>query len=324
MPRGATPLSETPTIQIIFTAPADEGVAEAISRLERVAVEEHAALGPEGLLEAARRADILVTRSFQRVSRAVLEAGAAKGLQAVVQASAGLDNIDAFAAAEFGIDIEAVDPGNAVSVAELVLLSLLALVRHACAHWQATSQGVWPERDRLLDHELRGKRLGLVGLGRTGSQVARRASAFEMELWAHDPYLAPEVFSRLGVRRARSLPELLARLDALSLHCPLTDETRGLIGSTELALLPRGAILVNASRGEILDERALAVALDEGRLAGAALDVFSTEPPGRRSIVSHPRVLATPHLGGHTVESHLARGHSLRVALGEIIARLMS
>lgn len=317
-------MKESEKIRIVFTAPADAGVAEAVLGDPRVEGCEHEALEGKDLVAAACCCDVLVPRSFQTIDRQLLATASVAGLRVVVQASAGLDNIDQEAAEVLGVEVLAVDPGNAVSVAELTLLSLLALFRAIRSHWERTPQPHWPIRDRLTDHEIRGKRLGLVGLGRTGSQVAVRAAAFGMDVRAVDPYISSERFSRFGVRRADSLAALLADCDALSIHCPLTDETRGMIGAEALAQLPVGAVLINAARGSIVDEAALRAALDGGSISGAALDVYEVEPPQAGSLVSHPRVLATPHLGGHTVESHRARGENLREALLQLIGRLSS
>ncbi|HNX20698.1 MAG TPA: NAD(P)-dependent oxidoreductase, partial [Acidobacteriota bacterium] len=211
-----------------FAAPPDPGVAEAIASVPGVEVVVHPGLrGPE-LADAARGADVLIVRSWQRATREVLAAGAGR-LAAVVQASAGLDNIDHDAAAELGVRVVGVDPGNATSVAELTLLSLLALFRNVRGYWAGGGVAAWPDRETLRDREIRRKTLGLVGLGRVGSRVARRAAAFEMRVLAYDPYLADADFAARGAERIRSLDEMLPLLDALSLHCPLTDETRGMI-----------------------------------------------------------------------------------------------
>lgn len=307
-------------IVVACASPADPGMAAALARHPGVRFVEHPPLAGPALAEAAARADVLVTRAWQPVDRAVLGAGNGR-LRTVVQGSAGLDNIDHEAAAGMGVEVVAVDPGNATGVAELTLLSLIALWRGVPAHWSATAQGAWPDRDRLPDREIAGKTLGLVGLGRVGTRVSRRARACEMTVLAVDPYIPERNFRDVGAVRFDSLEELIPRCDALSLHCPLTRETRGMIGAAELALLPEWALLVNTARGGIVDETALAAALDAGRLAGAALDVFEREPVLLPGIASHPRVLATPHLAGHTVESHRARARNLVEALDELVAR---
>jgi D-3-phosphoglycerate dehydrogenase len=308
-------------IVVACASPADAGLAPALARVPGVRFVEHPPLSGPALAAAAAAADVLVTRAWQRIDGAVLEAGDGR-LRAVVQGSAGLDNIDLEGAARRGIEVVAVDPGNATGVAELTLLSLIALWRGLPAHWAATARGSWPDRERLPDLEIAGKTLGLVGLGRVGSRVSRRARACEMKVLAVDPYIPQRAFDEAGAQRVATLDELLARCDALSLHCPLTAETRGMVGAAELSRLRAGAILVNTARGGIVDEAALAAALDDGRLAGAALDVFEREPVAVPGIASHPRVLATPHLAGHTVESHRARARNLAEALDALVARL--
>ena len=303
-----------------FAAPPDPGVAEAIASVPGVEVVVHPGLrGPE-LAAAARGADVLIVRSWQRATREVLAAGAGR-LAAVVQASAGLDNIDHDAAAELGVRVVGVDPGNATSVAELTLLSLLALFRNVRGYWAGGGVAAWPDRETLRDREIRRKTLGLVGLGRVGSRVARRAAAFEMRVLAYDPYLADADFAARGAERIRSLDEMLPLLDALSLHCPLTDETRGMIDARRLDLLPRGAVVVNTARGAVLDLPAVVRALDAGRLHGAAIDVWPEEPPPAGAAAPrHPKILPTPHLAGHTAESHRERAENMIAALGRLAA----
>jgi phosphoglycerate dehydrogenase-like enzyme len=310
------------SISLIFTAAADPGVADAVRRTSGVHVEEHHRLTREQLPGAAARADLLVPRSFQTIDEEVLAAGAAGRLKAVVQASAGLDNIDAGAAGRLGVRVVSVDPGNAVAVAELTLLSILALHRDAPGHWERTRGGQWPVRDEVDDPEVRDRRIGIVGIGRVGSRVARRAAAFEAEVFAVDPYVPPARFEACGARRVERLEELLALSDVLTLHCPLTAETRGMIDAAALARLPEGAFLVNTARGGIVDETALGAALDRQRIAGAALDVFASEPPPAGGLVSHPRVLPTPHIGGHTHESHRDRARNLIEALRALVEEI--
>jgi D-3-phosphoglycerate dehydrogenase len=311
-------LGEGP-FRVCFTAPPDPGVTERVARRAGVRAEEHRAPTRQEMLELAARSDVIVPRSFQSIDHHVLSAGAGGRLRAVVQASAGLDNIDHDAAAELGIRVVPVDPGNAVAVAELTLLSILALHRDVPGHWRRTREGHWPVRDQVDDPEVRGRRLGIVGLGRVGSRVARRALAFEMRVFAIDPYVPVDRFDECGASRVERLEELLEMSDVLTLHCPLTDETRSLVDARALARLPRGAFLVNTARGGIVDERAVLEALDADRLAGAALDVFRDEPPAPGGVLDHPRVLPTPHIGGHTHEAHRDRAHNLEEALCALV-----
>jgi phosphoglycerate dehydrogenase-like enzyme len=309
-------------LTVAFAATPDESVRAAVGARAGVRVVEAEAAVGAALAELAAAAEILVTRAWQRVDAGVLEAGRAGALRAVVQGSSGTDNIDTAAAERLDVAVEIVDPGNAVAVAELTLLSLLALARRMPSRWEETAAGRWPDRERVDDRELRGGVLGLVGLGRVGRQVAQRARAFGMEVLAVDPYLADEVFAAHGVERAGSVDALLPRCWAVSLHCPLTAETRGMLGDARLGRLPRGAVVVNTARGGLVDEAALARRLDQGHLAGAAVDVFAEEPARRGSLASHPRVLATPHIGGHTARSHHDRAANLSDALLALVDRL--
>jgi D-3-phosphoglycerate dehydrogenase len=179
---------------------------------------------------------------------------------------------------------------------------LLALVRRIPQAHAAAAAGRWG-RDAFVGTELSGKTLGLVGLGKIGGEVARRASAFGMRLRAYDPYVADERARRLGVELG-AWTEILAQSDVLTLHVPLAQDTRALIGRNELAMMKRGALLVNCARGGLVDEDALLAALDEGQVGGAALDVLAQEPPpAGHPLLSHPRVVLTPHLGGSTLEA---------------------
>ncbi len=312
-----------PPIRVVFAAPPDEGVAGHVAERAGVECEVLEPVAGATLVEAACRADILVTRSSQRVDALLLDTARKAGLRAVVQASSGADNIDLRRAREVGVEVVLADPGNATAVAELTLLGLLAAFRGVRAHWDATARGAWPDRERLPDRELRGKVLGLVGLGRVGGRVALRARAFEMTVLAVDPYVCAARFEECGAEPVDDLDGLCRRVEALSLHCPLTDETREMVGRRQFALLPPGAVFVNTARGPIVDHAALREALAGGRLHAAVLDVHDPEPVEPGGLASHPRVLATPHIGGHTVESHAARARSLEAALGELIDRLV-
>ena len=302
-------------LRIIFADGADREVIEALQENAHLSIETARALESQALQAAAFRCEMLVTRSWQSVDRGVLEAGRKGALRVVAQASAGLDNIDRSAAREMGLEILQIDPGNAVSVAELTIFSMIALLRNARAHWRRSEAGGWPEREKVPDRELRGRSVGLVGLGRVGTAVASRAAAFDLRLLGIDPYVDEEHFTRLGVVRHESLREMLSECDILSLHCPLTDETRGMIDASMLSRMPVGSFLINTARGPIVDSAALRNALDEGRLEGAAIDVYPREPPGRSEVVMHEKVLPTPHIAGHTRDSHHRRGVEMTQAI---------
>ncbi len=260
----------------------------------------------KGLAEAdlcARVADVdaLVVRSETKVTARVLAAG--KRLQVVGRAGVGVDNIDVEAATRCGVYVVNAPTGNIVAAAEHALAILLALLRNVPAADRSVRAGEW-KRGTFIGRELRGKTLGIVGLGRVGFEVAKRAAAFEARILAHDPYATEAKAAQVGARLV-ALDELLAESDVVSVHAVLTAGTRGMIGEAALRRMKPGAILVNAARGEIVDEAAVAKALADGRLGGAALDVFATEPPESSPLLAAPRTVLTPHIAGSTAEAQV-------------------
>lgn len=241
----------------------------------------------------------LIVRSGTRVSEPILAAG--KNLIVVGRAGVGVDNIDVEAATRRGITVVNAPTTSTVAAAEHTIALMLALARKIPQADQTVRAKKW-QRDQFVGTELVGKRIGLVGLGRVGSEVARRAVGLGMHVIAFDPYVPPERAENVKVALV-SLPELLATSDFVSLHTPVTNETKGIIGVNEFAMIKRGARLINVARGALVDEQALLAALDAGTLAGAALDVFEHEPPDNPRLLQHERVVLTPHLGGSTEES---------------------
>jgi D-3-phosphoglycerate dehydrogenase len=244
-------------------------------------------------------ADALVVRSATRVTAAVLER--ATKLRVIGRAGVGVDNVDLNAATRRGVLVMNTPGGNAPSVAEHTLAFLLALARKIPALDAAMHAGRW-EKSKGQGTELRGKTLGLVGLGRVGAEVARRTRALEMRVLACDPYLTEDAAREAGVELV-PLDQLLAESDFLSLHTALVPETSGMINAANLAKTKRGAYLVNTARGELVDEAALADALKSGQLAGAALDVFVNEPLKDSPLMALPNLIATPHVAGSTAEA---------------------
>jgi len=244
--------------------------------------------------------DAWIVRSRTSVDAASL-AAAAPRLRVVGRAGVGVDNIDLEAARRAKVVVVAALEAPTVAVAEHTLALMLALARQIPAGDAALRRGEWPKA-RLEGTELHGKTLGLVGIGRIGRAVAERAAALGMAVIAYDPYLAKETIQASGAEPAE-LNALLATSDYVSLHLPLTDETRLSFGAEAMAQMKPGARLVCAARGGLIDEAALLTALDDQRLAGAALDVFEQEPPGENPLLQHPGVVATPHLGGQTAEA---------------------
>ncbi len=254
------------------------------------------------LPEALRDCDGLVVRSATQVTAAVM--AAAPRLRVIGRAGVGVNNIDLEAATARGIVVLNVPDGNTIAACEHTLGMMLALARNIPQAAAELRQGRW-ERTRFTGVELYGKTLGVIGFGRIGSEVARRALAFGMKVVAYDPFAVPEHAAKLGVRLG-ALEEVLREADFLTVHAPLTAETRDLIGARELALMKPGARLVNCARGGIVNEEALLESLRRGHLAGAALDVFSREPVAPdHPLLAAPNVVATPHLGASTVEAQV-------------------
>jgi phosphoglycerate dehydrogenase-like enzyme len=246
---------------------------------------------------------------------AVALAGADR-LKVIARYGVGLDNVDLAEARRRGIVVTYTPGANAVSVAELTIGLLLALARRLPEAFVATRQGEWP---RLAGVSLKGKTVGLLGLGAIGREVVRRLSGFECRLLAVEPYPDRDFAAQWGVALV-SLPELLNQADFISLHLPLLSETRGLVNDDFLNQVKAGAYLVNTARGELIDEAALFCALQSGRLGGAALDVFIEEPPGRENpLLALPQVIVTPHCGAHADDATNAMG---RLSMADCLAVL--
>lgn len=243
--------------------------------------------------------DGLVVRSATQVTSRVIEAG--RKLIVVGRAGTGVDNIDVDAATHHGVVVVNAPTGNAVAVAEHTIALMFALARNIAQADCTMKAGVW-EKKRLHGIEVRGKTLGLIGLGRAGSAVAKRAQGLEMSVVAYDPFVSEESASRAGVRLV-TFEQLLRTADFASFHTPLTDLTRGMLGEREIAVMKPGVRIINCARGGLIDEAALLSALESGHVAGAALDVFAVEPPLLSPLLRHPRVVATPHLGASTEEA---------------------
>ncbi|MHB0857332.1 MAG: phosphoglycerate dehydrogenase [Anaerolineae bacterium] len=256
-------------------------------------------LTPEALRAAIVDYDALVVRSATQVDAPLIEAGCR--LRVIGRAGTGVDNIDVDAATARGIVVVNAPAGNSNAVAEHTIALMLALARHVVPAVDSLKSGRW-EKSRLQGFEVRGKTLGLVGLGRIGSLVASKARGMEMRVVAYDPYASPERAASGGIELL-PLDTVLAESDYLSVHTPLTAQTRGLLGAEQLARMKPTACVLNCARGGIIAEDALYDALSQGRLASAALDVFEVEPATGNRLISLPNVIATPHLGASTAEA---------------------
>lgn len=255
------------------------------------------------LFQALAGAEALIVRNRTQVDQAVLDA--APALRVVGRLGVGLDNIDLVACKARGVTVHPATGANTLAVAEYVMASALVLLRGAYGANAAMIRGDWP-RNTLMGGEASGRVMGLVGYGAIAREVARRAEALGMRIAAFDPYLSADDPAWSNVQRC-SLEELLGLADVVSLHVPLTDATRGLIGAKSIAAMKPGAIIINTARGGTVDENALVLALREGKLGGAALDVFETEPltaEAGAKFVGLPNLILTPHIAGLTNEAN--------------------
>ena len=261
-------------------------------------------------------ADALIVRSATKVTAELLDM--APRLRAVGRAGVGVDNIDLDAATTRGVLVMSTPGGNAVSVAEHTFALLLALARQVPRLDKAMHEGKW-EKSSAAGTEVRGKTLGLIGLGRIGSEVAIRADAFDMRVLGYDPYISEAAAKEVQVELV-PLEKLLAESDFISLHTALSPATQNLINRATIAQMKKGARIINAARGELIDEAALADALKSGQLGGAALDVFVQEPPKDSPLLGMPNVIATPHVAGSTTEAQEEVGTQVAVQIKDYLA----
>lgn len=287
-------------MRILVAEPlATEGV-ELLERYHDVDV--RLGCSPDELRAIIGEYDALIVRSQVKVDAALIDAGAR--LIVIGRAGVGVDNVDLEAATRAGITVVNAPTGNTIAAAEHTLALLFALARRVPAADASVRRGEW-KRSQFTGIELRGKTLGIVGLGKIGLAVADRARGLEMTIIGADPYVTAEQAALHGVERVE-LDELLARADVVTLHVPGGRSTRGLIGPDRIARMKRGAFLLNVARGGIVDEAALAEALASGHLGGAAIDVFEHEPPVDSPLLTAPNTVLTPHLGASTAEAQVA------------------
>src|SRR5438876_185748 len=261
-------------------------------------------------------ADALIVRSATKVNVELLDRG--KKLRAVGRAGVGVDNIDLDEATKRGVLVMSTPGGNAISVAEHTFALLLSLARQIPRLDKAIHEGRW-EKSSAAGTEVRGKTLGLIGLGRIGSEVAVRAGAFDMRVLAYDPYISEAAAQEISVELV-PLEKLLAESDFVSLHTALSPATQNLISATTIGKMKKGARVINTARGELIDEGALAEALKSGHFAGAAVDVFVEEPPKSSPLVGLPNVIATPHVAGSTTEAQEEVGTQVAVQIKDYLA----
>ncbi|BDG08091.1 phosphoglycerate dehydrogenase [Anaeromyxobacter paludicola] len=299
---------------------ADDLSAEGIRILREAGLEVDVKVGlpPDALADLIGDYDALAVRSATKVTAKLLERAAR--LKVVGRAGVGVDNVDLDAATRRGVVVMNTPGGSSVTVAELTVAHILALARHVAQATASVKGGKW-EKKRFQGRELAGKTLGVVGIGNIGSIVVNRCRAFGMRAVAYDPFISADAAARLGVTPV-TLDELWAQADVVSLHVPLTEQTRNLVSADVLRRLRPGALLVNCARGGLVDEAALAEALAEGRLGGAAFDVFEKEPPAPdHPLLRSERFICTPHIGASTEEAQAAVAVGIAEQLAAYLAR---
>jgi len=284
-------------LKILAADPISEEAAKEIGEMGEL--ELSPTISSEELLEKIADVEILIVRSRTKVTSELISA--AKNLKAVIRAGVGLDNIDREAAKERGIKILNTPEAPTQSVAELTIGLILDLSRNICSANASIKAGNW-EKGGLRGTELSGKTFGIIGFGRVGKIVSELALAFGLKILAYDPYASEEEMQKASVKSSE-LGELLSESDIISLHAPLTEETRNLIGENEFSQMKDGVLIVNAARAELLDEEAFYSAIESGKIGRAALDVYWGKKPSEKLLAFGDRVLLTPHLGSSTIEA---------------------
>jgi D-3-phosphoglycerate dehydrogenase / 2-oxoglutarate reductase len=272
-----------------------------LEEAEGIEVDVRPTPSPEELREVLKDVDGIIIRSATKLTAEVLEGQ--PRLKAIARAGVGVDNIDRVAATREGIVVMNTPGGNTTSTAEHAFAMMLALSRNIAPAAASMKEGKW-DRKKFTGSQLAGKTLAVIGLGRIGVSVAQRAMGFEMRVIGYDPFMSPEKAAEHGIEFFHDVDELVTQCDYLSVHTPLTDETRGIINAERISKMKKGARLVNCARGGVLDEDAVADAVESGHLAGAAFDVFNPEPPAEdHRLRGIPGILLTPHLGASTEEA---------------------
>ncbi|MEM4576761.1 MAG: hydroxyacid dehydrogenase [Candidatus Nezhaarchaeales archaeon] len=295
------------TFKILITDDVHESCAD-FFKSKGCIVDVKPSLSKEDLIRAVKEYDALIVRGKTKLTRDIIME--ACNLKVIGRAGVGLDNIDIKAASEKNIKVVSTPQASTVAVAEATVALILSLARMIPEATRTLKEGLWL-KNKFMGFELRGKVLGIIGFGRIGKAVAKRALSFEMKVIAYDIRDIRKEAESMGVKVASTLEELLKESDIVTLHIPLNENTRRMIGEREISLMKDGAILVNTSRGGIVDTKALLKALKNGKLSGAALDVFENEPPKTEEeweLIRLPNVVATPHIASQTLEAQTIAG----------------
>jgi D-3-phosphoglycerate dehydrogenase / 2-oxoglutarate reductase len=291
-----------PVIKILISDPLSEEGIKILEKEKEFKVDVKQKLPPEELKKIIGEYNALIVRSETKVTADII--ASANNLRIIGRAGVGLDNVDVDAASKKGIIVMNAPAGNTISTAEHTMSMMLALSRNIPQANISMREGKW-DRKKFMGAELYNKVLGVIGLGRIGTEVTKRALSFKMKVLVYDPYLSEERAKKLEVEPA-DLKTILKQADYITVHTPLTNETKHLIGEKEFKMMKHGVRIVNCARGGIIDEKALEAALQAGQVAGAALDVYEKEPPFDNPLVKMPNVITTPHLGASTEEAQVA------------------
>lgn len=287
--------------RVFVAAQVDPVLIEKLRADPRFELDYHPVNNELSLIKRLGGVEVLVTRYHNRITARVVDS--ASELRLIVQGTSGIDNIDLAAAERKKVRVIAIPGENANAVVEWVVGVMVSLTRTLPYYTRQMREGIWERDDCATRRELRSYRLGIIGIGRVGSRVAKMARTFGMQPVAYDPYVSGKEAARRGASKIESYEELLSQCDIVTFHVPLTEETTRMMASPQLEMLPEGAILINASRGPVVDQAAVLHALQSNRLGGAALDVFDQEPPGGLEWPDDPRLILTPHIAGCSRES---------------------
>ncbi|RYL95705.1 phosphoglycerate dehydrogenase [Sporolactobacillus sp. THM7-4] len=298
---------------IVTDAISETGLQALLSRPD-FQVDKDTNLTPAQLIDRIQNYDALIVRSQTQVTKDVIQA--ADRLRVIARAGVGVDNIDIDAATEKGIIVINAPEGNTIAATEHTMAMMLSLARKIPLAYDSLIHGKW-ERKLFKGVELYQKTLGVIGMGRIGTEVAKRARSFQMNILGYDPFLTEDRAKKLGITKA-SLDEIAEQADFITVHTPLTPETRGLVDAEYLAKTKKGVRLINCARGGIIDEQALVDAVNSGHVAGAAIDVFEHEPPENKGLTNNPNIIVTPHLGASTAEAQEKVAQSVSAEIVDI------
>ena len=286
-------------MKVLISDPLSEKGMEILTKEKDLEIVSKTGLSEDELCEEIKGYDALVIRSGTTVTKKVIES--ADNLKVIGRAGVGVDNVDVPEATKRGIVVMNTPGGNTISTAEQTWALILALARNTAQAVQSLKSGAW-ERKKFKGVELNGKIIGIIGMGRIGKEVAKRARAFNMTVIASDPFLSSEMAKKMEVELG-SVEDVIKKSDFITVHTPLTDETRGLIDKKAISMMKKGVRIINCARGGIVDEQALIEGIDSGIVAGAAIDVYPKEPPENKELIAHPKIVTTPHLGASTSEA---------------------